>query len=184
MLLGEAVEGGGPREVTRDDLPGAQGAEEPMAVHAISDLVNVNALADGETLPFEPQGINIVYGKNGGGKTGYSRILKHAGRTLHPEAILTNIAEDGDEDRVKPNGRWQPPAKPSLTSRLSVRPMATSSAAWEPIPRSLAVAFSTGSIVRKRSSLACAPAKAWRAGGASRTRPAPRGGARPPRCFA
>jgi hypothetical protein len=98
MLLGDSVEGSGPREVTRDDLPGAKGAGEPMAVRAISDIVNVNALANGEKLPFESQGINIVYGKNGAGKTGYSRILKHAGRTLHPEAILTNIAEDGDED--------------------------------------------------------------------------------------
>ncbi|HSK50453.1 MAG TPA: hypothetical protein VK889_08170 [Solirubrobacterales bacterium] len=97
ILLGETREGGGPKEVTRDDLPGAQGAEDPMVIEALADFVNVNALAAGQTLKFEPVGLNIVFGKNGAGKTGYSRVLKHAGRTLYREAILTNQGEVGEE---------------------------------------------------------------------------------------
>ncbi len=96
MLLGEQPEGGGPRLVTEDDFPGATRGEEPMAVHSLGELQNVNALADGQTLTFEPAGLNVVYGKNGAGKTGYSRVLKHAGRTLHRETVLTNLAS-GDE---------------------------------------------------------------------------------------
>jgi energy-coupling factor transporter ATP-binding protein EcfA2 len=92
MLLGEEMEGGGPRAVTREDLPGAQRGEEPMAVHSLSDLHNVNAIANGQALEFEPEGLNVVYGKNGAGKTGYSRILKRAGRTLYRETVLTNVA--------------------------------------------------------------------------------------------
>jgi energy-coupling factor transporter ATP-binding protein EcfA2 len=95
MLLGEETEGGGPRAVTREDLPGAQRGEEPMAVHSLSDLHNVNAIANGQALEFEPKGLNVIYGKNGAGKTGYSRILKRAGRTLYRETVLTNVA-DGD----------------------------------------------------------------------------------------
>jgi predicted ATPase len=94
MLLGEKVDGTGPREVSRDDLPDAFGADEPMIVHRLADLQNVNIIADGETLSFGDSGINVVYGANGAGKTGYSRVLKRAGRTLHRETVLSNVKEE------------------------------------------------------------------------------------------
>lgn len=97
LLLDEVPDGGGPQEVVREDLPGATGAADPMSIEALADLVNVNALADGQTLQFEPVGLNIVFGKNGAGKTGYSRVIKHAGRTLHRETILTNQAQAADQ---------------------------------------------------------------------------------------
>jgi recombinational DNA repair ATPase RecF len=92
MLLGETVPSGSPRTITPDDLPGAARARSSMALLALSNLVNVNALADGQTLKFAPDGINVVYGRNGAGKTGYARVLKHSGRTLHRETVLTNVA--------------------------------------------------------------------------------------------
>ena len=91
MLLGEAVEGRGPREVSRSDFPAAEGADQPMFIKRICDLENVNVIANGQSLAFEPDGLNVVWGANGAGKTGYSRILKHAGRTLHREGVLTNV---------------------------------------------------------------------------------------------
>lgn len=99
ILLGEEVEGTRPRVVTRDDLPDAHGADQPMVVHRLADLQNVNAIAAGETLPFAPAGLNVVYGRNGAGKTGYSRVFKHAGRTLHRETVLSNVT---DEDAGSP----------------------------------------------------------------------------------
>lgn len=97
MLLGEEVEGAGPREVSREDLPDAHGADQPMIIHRLADLQNVNIIADGETLSFGESGINVVYGANGAGKTGYSRVLKHAGRTLHRETVLSNVEEENAE---------------------------------------------------------------------------------------
>jgi ABC-type uncharacterized transport system ATPase subunit len=94
LLLGEEVEGTGPREVSREDLPDAHGAGESMIIHRLADLQNVNIIADGETLSFGGSGINVVYGANGAGKTGYSRVLKHAGRTLHRETVLSNVEEE------------------------------------------------------------------------------------------
>jgi len=91
MLLGEGDGDSSPREVTRDDLPGAEGGEEPMLIESLSDLQAVNKIADGQEIGFE-QGLNVVYGGNGAGKTGYSRVLKHAGRTLRPESVLANVA--------------------------------------------------------------------------------------------
>jgi energy-coupling factor transporter ATP-binding protein EcfA2 len=96
MLLGEQREGARPREVSREHLPAAEGGDEPMVIHRICELRNVNAIEDGQALAFQLRGVNVVWGANGAGKTGYSRVLKHAGRTLYPEGVLTNVnADDG-----------------------------------------------------------------------------------------
>jgi energy-coupling factor transporter ATP-binding protein EcfA2 len=46
----------------------------------VRDLANVNALANGGRLPIAPVGLTIIYGENGAGKSGYSRVFKHACR--------------------------------------------------------------------------------------------------------
>lgn len=94
MLLGDGDGDSSPREVTRDDLPGAEGSEEPMLIKSLSYLQSVNKIEDGQKIGFE-EGLNVVYGGNGAGKTGYSRVLKHAGRTLRPESVLSNVASSG-----------------------------------------------------------------------------------------
>ncbi len=90
LLLTQGTPVSVPREATRDELPGAERQGEPMVVRSLSDLHNVNAIDDGQRIEFGP-GLNVVYGRNGAGKTGYSRILKHAGRTLHRESVLANV---------------------------------------------------------------------------------------------
>lgn len=95
MLLGEPVDGRQPRDVSREDLPSAGDAKDPMVIRQICELQNVNLIAADQTLAFADQGLNIVWGANGAGKTGYSRVLKHAGRTLHREEVLANVDSDG-----------------------------------------------------------------------------------------
>jgi hypothetical protein len=94
LLLEGSHASTGPREIRRDELPGADRGSEPMVVRAISDLRNVNAIDDGQKIEFGPN-LNVIYGRNGSGKTGYSRILKHGGRTLHRESVLTNVRKGG-----------------------------------------------------------------------------------------
>ena len=56
--------------------------------------MNVNALAENQELPFSPQGMTIIYGNNGAGKSGYVKILKAACRargTKEDNEILQNI---------------------------------------------------------------------------------------------
>ena len=43
---------------------------------AISDVKNANQLAPSQHLPFALNGITLIYGDNGSGKTGYARIVK------------------------------------------------------------------------------------------------------------
>jgi hypothetical protein len=97
MLLGEEKrDHAQPREVKREDFLQADADREPMVIESVS-LRNVNAIEEGQTIAFEPTGVNVVWGANGAGKTGYSRVLKKAGRTLHASEILTNVYKAGDE---------------------------------------------------------------------------------------
>lgn len=63
---------------------------------AIKNLRNVNALAAGKALPITADGLTIIYGENGAGKSGYSRVLKKACRARdQSEAILPNATQQG-----------------------------------------------------------------------------------------
>ena len=62
---------------------------------AIKELSNVNALAAGGSLPIAENGLTVIYGENGAGKSGYSRILKHACRARDQrEPILPDAKVD------------------------------------------------------------------------------------------
>lgn len=60
-----------------------------VLLNGIKDLANVNALASGARLPIAQSGITIIYGENGAGKSGYSRVFKKACRARdRRESIL------------------------------------------------------------------------------------------------
>jgi hypothetical protein len=127
ILLGRGEHTPAPREVTRDDLPGARDGGKPFRVASLSDLRGVNLIADGQTLAFEPDGLNVVYGKNGAGKTGYSRILKHAGRTLRRETVLANVTVAGS-----------PPPRATITVNVGEEQRSTPVELQAPPPAHLA----------------------------------------------
>ena len=69
-----------------------------VQILAIKDISNVNALAAGGSLPIAETGLTVIYGENGAGKSGYSRILKHACRARDQrEAILPDSKLDPAE---------------------------------------------------------------------------------------
>ena len=51
-----------------------------VQITAIKDMNNVNALVRGARLPIASVGLTVIYGENGAGKSGYSRVFKHACR--------------------------------------------------------------------------------------------------------
>lgn len=66
-----------------------------VRLEAVRDLENVNALAEGIRLPIAFDGLTVVYGENGTGKSGYSRVFKHACRARDTnEAILPDAKID------------------------------------------------------------------------------------------
>jgi len=82
-------------------------AAPAVTLRWIADVENVNALQTGERLKFEPNGLTIIFGHNGTGKSGYSRILKDAckARSTEPQ-ILPNVYAETEGGRPKARIRY------------------------------------------------------------------------------
>lgn len=72
-------------------LPAKPDELNSICLHSVSDVKFVNRLAKNITLDFIPNGLTIIYGDNGAGKSGYARILKKACRARHAGDIHANI---------------------------------------------------------------------------------------------
>ena len=62
-----------------------------MAVLSLSDIVGVNALAQDARLDFSPEGLTVIYGLNGAGKSGFMRIFKQLSGNPYEEPIQPNV---------------------------------------------------------------------------------------------
>lgn len=62
---------------------------------SLSEIRNVNRLAGDQKLTFAATGVTIIYGDNGAGKSGYTRVLKRVCRARHTEQILADVFVSG-----------------------------------------------------------------------------------------
>ena len=86
--------------------------EDPsVRILSILSTSHVNALSSEQPLTFEPNGLTIIYGDNGSGKSGYARLLKRITRARHQEEVLSDVFRDTAEE--KPTA--------SLSVRVAVR---------------------------------------------------------------
>nr|WP_255435066.1 AAA family ATPase [Rhodoferax sp. BLA1] len=91
-----------PAALADTDLAPPPVPDRLVQISAIKNLVNVNALAEGQSLPISLTGLTVIYGENGTGKSGYSRVLKKACRARNQaEAILPNARKE--------TGKFGPP---------------------------------------------------------------------------
>jgi hypothetical protein len=80
------------RKLAAEQVAAPQAPERHVQIAAIKNLRNVNALAVEQRLPINPTGLSVIYGENGTGKSGYSRVFKKACRArdqsevIHPNA--------------------------------------------------------------------------------------------------
>ncbi len=79
-----------------------------MSIKSISDITNVNALADNTSLAFSEEGVSVVYGLNGAGKSGFMRIIKHVSGNPYAEIIQGNVFKKSGNN------------KPACTFTLSI----------------------------------------------------------------
>lgn len=63
---------------------------EPIRLLKLSNVLGVNALVPNQSIDFG-QGLTVLYGQNGVGKTGYARVIKRAAGSREHEDILGNI---------------------------------------------------------------------------------------------
>jgi energy-coupling factor transporter ATP-binding protein EcfA2 len=83
------------------ELPiSASGYQEEVSeikLAVVKNVINVGSLATNQELIFNINGLNIVYGDNGAGKSSYARILKHACLTRGDiKPILSNVFEQSN----------------------------------------------------------------------------------------
>ena len=77
-----------------EHIPDPQSVTATVNLRAIRGAENINALKDNELLTFDKQGLTVIYGDNGSGKSGYVRVLKNVCRARMPRgdgAIVPNI---------------------------------------------------------------------------------------------
>lgn len=79
---------------------GVQDATMPLRLESISDVEGINALCPEKPLPFGNTPLCIVYGRNGTGKSGYVRLLKHACGARNPGELLTDIFKTGAQQQA------------------------------------------------------------------------------------
>lgn len=71
-----------PPQATRD---------ESVRIVAVRGLANVNRLAPGQELTFDPNGLTVVYGNNGSGKSGYARVISSMVGARHQDMVLPDV---------------------------------------------------------------------------------------------
>jgi ABC-type transport system involved in cytochrome c biogenesis ATPase subunit len=93
VLLGEA---GAPQlpPLELANLPADETDYGVVELRGIRNLRNVNRLAEGQELGFEP-GLNIVFGENGAGKSGYGRLCRRVCRSAEPGEVLHDVFDPG-----------------------------------------------------------------------------------------
>lgn len=121
-----------PNPFTADQIPEPSMTSVQIQLLAMKNMRHVNAIAENQRLAFNATGLTVIYGDNGSGKSGYSRVLKRACRArdqmevIHPNAALpvdgTSKAEatfeitvDGlAQDSLWIDGRAAPPEMSSF----------------------------------------------------------------------
>ena len=81
------------------DSSGVRNTNPPVRLLEVTTGNGVNALAQGQRLRFGPDGLTVVYGDNGSGKSGYARLLKRVVGARVQEEVLSNIFLDHAETR-------------------------------------------------------------------------------------
>lgn len=123
-----------PKPLTADQIPAPVQATTHVELRAIKSMRHVNAIAENQRLPFGASGMTVIYGDNGSGKSGYSRVLKRACRArdqteaIHPNANLpagkAGIPEATFEiaiDGVAQDAHWQhDKAAPAALSSFAI----------------------------------------------------------------
>jgi ABC-type cobalamin/Fe3+-siderophores transport system ATPase subunit len=78
--------------LAREMMPTGGAAESSIVLMELRNLRGVNAIAADQMIPFAHTGLTVIYGNNGAGKSGYSRVLRKACRARATGgAVLGNV---------------------------------------------------------------------------------------------
>jgi hypothetical protein len=81
-----------PVPLAEEHFPANRGAGPRVRLRGIRDVRGVNALAEGQAMSFGRDGLTIVFGYNGAGKSGYARLLRQVCRArVRGGPLLPNV---------------------------------------------------------------------------------------------
>ncbi|MBU0514705.1 MAG: ATP-binding protein, partial [Proteobacteria bacterium] len=83
--------------LARDQVPVPAESGNYIKLVALKNFRHVNKIVENQRLPFSPDGLSPIFGENGSGKSGYTRVLKRACRAREQsEPILPNAFQPHD----------------------------------------------------------------------------------------
>jgi len=89
-----------PLPLSEEHLPAGAGTRKRVQLIGIREVEGVNLLAQDQRMGFAPDGLTIVFGYNGSGKSGYARIIKSVCHARHRgDQILPNVFGNGRPPR-------------------------------------------------------------------------------------
>lgn len=80
-----------PVPLDQSQIPVAAQEGADIRLRALKSPLNLNAIDSQQSLTFQVDGLTVVYGYNGVGKSGYARALKKACRARNVEDIFPNV---------------------------------------------------------------------------------------------
>lgn len=89
-----------PQAVAPIPIPalGVPGEHRAVRILALKDLVGVGSVETQQRLEFAADGLTVIYGETGSGKSSYARVLRKACRSsAKPVEILPNVLDTGPE---------------------------------------------------------------------------------------
>lgn len=98
-IIDAALDGSKVNECLLDGLAYSGKASSKVCLADIAELNNINNLKDGEILSFDTAGLTVVYGQNGAGKSGYSRIIKKCCRSRDKNTVILGNVHNPDNTR-------------------------------------------------------------------------------------
>lgn len=91
----ECIQEAAGKKTSKDFLAGlnllSRDDKESFSIKKISNVEGVNALASSKELEFGANGVTVIYGENGAGKSGYIRILKKLADAKYKEPLKENV---------------------------------------------------------------------------------------------
>lgn len=96
-----------PTRVDISSLPTSTTVGSSVSLIAIRKPYQLNAIGPNESITFAAHGLNVVYGYNGSGKSGYARALKKACRARHVEPIYPNVFAEGGAQSGPPGATFE-----------------------------------------------------------------------------
>lgn len=94
--------------ISEKDLGSAASSKNRTALCSIGPVKHLNRLAADQQLNFALNGITLIYGDNGSGKSGYARIAKRVCRSLSKDELLGNVFNIVEEPPAEVQIRFKP----------------------------------------------------------------------------